>query len=893
MNKSRLLPFTLIVVLGVLIGPLSRAATSPTLPGIYTEIIGNVRVQVLSGTLVRLEVKGPNGFEDRPTFHITNRNDWPGDTVLRLETENLVTLETSNNLIHIPKGAPDLTAIHVTDKTGTVLWHYTNLPENKVALPRFKDDVWAFAIADTPRVVPAEWGFNPQPDWNTQHRESNGWDFSNDAPDLYLFLPQNDHRQLRKDFVHLTGRPELVPLSALGAWDSRYYPYTEETALAQIDGYHGRRLPLDVLVIDTDWRLSTSGMGYDVNTRLFPRIELFFQRAHLRNVLVMFNDHPEPTTTDGSENHALSPTEVAYRSENLQRLLRLGLDGWWYDRNWTKTIIPPDGFTHEVIGMALYADAFRAAYPNRRLFLLSNVDGVVNGVSTGPSNIAAHRYSIQWTGDTSGGQETILSELRNILERGETAALAYVSTDLGGHLTSSHQITDREYLRWVQAGALMPIFRPHVTANDPGRMPWLRGETVTDIYREYLNLRYRLLPVFYQLAWENQQTGLPIARPMTFGWPHHPSAERYDQYMLGEDILVAPVIEQTPLPVPVDWLVSEGAPGLRAEYFPNTHLIGEPVLTTRTESIDYDWGTAAPAPQIPTDYFSARYTGTITNRCDRPVLLGVTSDDGSRLYLDGELVIDRWQPQAATTTFATVVLEPTKPYTLTLEYFDEQHNAVLQLVYKYAESELSKERTVFIPDGAWIDTMTGETVYGPQTVTVQAGLTQMPIYIKKGAVIPLADETLTVRAGDWSHLTLDVYPSTRHADTTLLYEDDTETNAYKEGALRLTLLTAGFTEGTATLTIAAAEGSFSGPRACTEREWTIRVHGPEHWGKLLRATLNGDDVDFARIERDPNAMPLNNKGGATDGDVYVIQFRAPVDQAQHLTFAFENPWDPQ
>ena len=460
------------------------------------------------------------------------------------------------------RNAKTLHDVRIEDKEGKLLWEFTGLPGNKVALPKANEPVMAFTIADTPRVVPSPWGFNPQPDSNKEHRETNGWDFSNDSPDVYVFLPNNDHRQLRADFVRLTGRPEMVPLAALGAWDSRYYPYSEVTALAQIDGYHQRNLPLDVLVVDTDWRAAASGMGYDINTHLFPDMKRFLRRAHERSVLVVFNDHPEPTRTAGADNHVLHPDEVSYRSENLKRFLAMGLDAWWYDRNWAKTVVPPPGFTHEVMGMALYADAYRTVYPERRLFMMSNVDGIWNGQVTGPSNIAAHRYSVQWTGDTHGGQELIFQEVRNTVERGETGLIGYLSTDLGGHQTLSAFISDREYIRWIQAGSLLPIFRLHVAAGDTGRMPWLRGETVTEIYRDYLNLRYRLLPVFYRLAYEHYATGMPIARAMTFYWPEYESADRYDQYMLGDDLLVAPVIENTVItPVPGDWLFSRRPAG--------------------------------------------------------------------------------------------------------------------------------------------------------------------------------------------------------------------------------------------------------------------------------------------------------------------------------------------
>src|SRR5690606_5356643 len=160
--------------------------------------------------------------------------------------------------------------------------------------------------------------------------------------------------------------------------------------------------------------------------------------------------------------------------------------------------------------------------------------------------------------------------------------------------------------------------------------------------------------------------------------------------------------------------------------------------------------------------------------------------------------------KTASAVFAPVVLEAGKSYQLRLEYFEETGEATLILGYVVGTPQTSKERTVFIPEGEWINTVTGETGYGPQTITVQCEIEQMPIFSRKGAAIQLADETPTVKASDRSHLTPDVYPSTRYAAETSLYEDDTETDDYKKGLFRTTTLRTGFRDGKAILEIGPA-----------------------------------------------------------------------------------------
>jgi len=160
---------------------------------------------------------------------------------------------------------------------------------------------------------------------------------------------------------------------------------------------------------------------------------------------------------------------------------------------------------------------------------------------------------------------------------------------------------------------------------------------------------------------------------------------------------------------------------------------------------------------------------------------------------------------------------------------------------------------------------------------------EYPIYVRAGAVIPLADQMLTTKDGDWSHLTLDVYPGQGGAT---LYEDDTASNAYQTGAFRTTQLQNSFADGKLTLSIGMAAGAFTGPRAFVQRDWTIRMHQPEDCGPLQSVICNGEDVPFEMIAMAEKAMPFALTGGAADGDVYMIEISAPVEMAQELVFSF-------
>jgi len=123
------------------------------------------------------------------------------------------------------------------------------------------------------------------------------------------------------------------------------------------------------------------------------------------------------------------------------------------------------------------------------------------------------------------------------------------------------------------------------------------------------------------------------------------------------------------------------AAGLRAEYFDNNRLEGEPRIVRIDERPDFRWTLSSPGRGIPFDWYSARWTGTLTVPEDGTPRLGIEGNDGYRLWLDGELVIDDWEKRSYGTRFAGRPLEPGRSYDLRLEYFESTGNARLKLVW--------------------------------------------------------------------------------------------------------------------------------------------------------------------------------------------------------------------
>ncbi|HZT58728.1 MAG TPA: glycoside hydrolase family 3 C-terminal domain-containing protein [Pyrinomonadaceae bacterium] len=136
-------------------------------------------------------------------------------------------------------------------------------------------------------------------------------------------------------------------------------------------------------------------------------------------------------------------------------------------------------------------------------------------------------------------------------------------------------------------------------------------------------------------------------------------------------------------PVPASALhTTGGGHGLMAEFFANKNLEGQPVLTRTDATVNFDWGMSSPAPGVPADDFSARWTGRIVPAVSGKYRLGMIADDGARIFLDGKLIAEDWTEHAPTTITGEVTLEAGKSYELKLEYYESKLGAVAKLVWQ-------------------------------------------------------------------------------------------------------------------------------------------------------------------------------------------------------------------
>ena len=150
-------------------------------------------------------------------------------------------------------------------------------------------------------------------------------------------------------------------------------------------------------------------------------------------------------------------------------------------------------------------------------------------------------------------------------------------------------------------------------------------------------------------------------------------------YAPGSTLAGEPVV-----PVPASALTVNGKdPGVQAEYFNNSELRGLPATTRIDERIDFNWGRYKPVAELSENNFSVRWTGRLTPAESGKYTLGFTADDGARLYLDNQLLVDAWTNNPTKTVTREVSLEAGRNYELRMEYFQNNREAVAKLVWSY------------------------------------------------------------------------------------------------------------------------------------------------------------------------------------------------------------------
>lgn len=175
-----------------------------------------------------------------------------------------------------------------------------------------------------------------------------------------------------------------------------------------------------------------------------------------------------------------------------------------------------------------------------------------------------HRYAALWTGDSASSWDFLRINIPEVLNIG-LSGIPISGCDIGGFAVSGDPngttsdfyvsygkvfggITNYELLtRWIQLGAFLPWFRNHYNGyNKQFQEIYAYAEPVPTNCRKYIELRYRLIQLFYDAMYQWTQTGTPIARALFINDSNDPEVYNHldDQFFVGKDMLVAPILYQ-------------------------------------------------------------------------------------------------------------------------------------------------------------------------------------------------------------------------------------------------------------------------------------------------------------------------------------------------------------
>ena len=185
-----------------------------------------------------------------------------------------------------------------------------------------------------------------------------------------------------------------------------------------------------------------------------------------------------------------------------------------------------------------------------------------------------------------------------------------------------------------------------------------------------------------------------------------------------------------------------------------------------------------------------------------------------------------------------------------------------------------------------MDAFSGKIYSGGKTISRGYGLQEMPLFIRLGALIPLAHEAHNTKLQKWDKLVYDFYPCKDATDRGYLYEDDTETTAYKLGQCRKSAYEAYYCEdcNAYVIKLHAAEGKFEGEKCFNKRKITVKYHLLKDAESVRKVTVNGEEVGYKKTKKDSFAFPLNTSDCAPDGGVICVPVVLDVDKEYEIKF---------
>jgi alpha-glucosidase len=392
----------------------------------------------------------------------------------------------------------------------------------------------------------------------------------------YYFMHGATVADVIRQYTHLTGRMELPPLWSIGYQQCRYSYYPDKEVMSVANMFREKDIPADVIVLDIHYMeqykifswskkdfpdpkglmKKLKDLGFHVVVMCDPGIKVeegyhTYEDGKLNDVFLKYPDGEYYTgqVWPGWCHFPdfTNPKTRAWWKEQLKEYVHLGIEGYWNDMNEIATwghMLPEnielDFEGHKgsmrrgrnIYGFQMARSTYEATkelMKGKRPFNLTR--SAFSGIQ---------RYAAVWTGDNVAYDEHMLLGVRLVNSMGLTG-IAFAGYDVGGFMGNTDE---NLFARWISIAAFSPFFRGHTMINTRDSEPWSFGERVEEIARNYIKLRYRLLPYLYSLFYEATKTGMPINRSLAIDFAFDDTLydhRFHNQYLFGPALLVAPV----------------------------------------------------------------------------------------------------------------------------------------------------------------------------------------------------------------------------------------------------------------------------------------------------------------------------------------------------------------
>ncbi|MFM2213713.1 MAG: hypothetical protein RL427_976 [Bacteroidota bacterium] len=386
----------------------------------------------------------------------------------------------------------------------------------------------------------------------------------------YQVIVGNTWTDLVSNYTDLTGRQPLLPRWSFGNFASRFGYKSQEEVESTIKKYEQNNIPVDAIILDLYWfgkEIKGTMGNLDWDKDKFPNPDKMIADLNNKGIKTILITEPFILTSsskwkEAADNNILvtdktgKPATWDFYFGNTgvvdlfkpqgkdwfwnvyKRLINQGVGGLWGDLGepevFPSKVITAAGKADEVHNIyghnwaKLIADGYKTDFPSQRPFILMRA-----GYS------GSQRYGmVPWSGDVSRSWGGLQSQTEIALQM-NMQGMAFMHSDLGGF--AGDYFDNELYLRWLQYGVFQPIFRPH--AQEEVASEVARKDIVTMAKaKKQVELRYQLLPYNYTLAFENNQKGTPLMRPLFFEEPNNAKLQTLcETYLWGNDFLVTPI----------------------------------------------------------------------------------------------------------------------------------------------------------------------------------------------------------------------------------------------------------------------------------------------------------------------------------------------------------------